>query len=139
MKVRRLKRMCAVKGCNCTDTFAITKTCEFGGVIICEECLRDAVIAIESGGIYEPEKKTKSDVPLFHHPSEDDLPLPYTAGITYSCAECGKNFKNAFALRSHMKMHQRKGAENESGKNIKPNGVSGTDGKTGNAGEGAEG
>jgi hypothetical protein len=144
VRVKRLKRMCSVKGCNCTDTYAISKTSEFGGVIICEECIRQALAAIDSGGIYEPEKKGKPYMPLFHHPEYEavrEALHPYTGGMTYACATCGKEFKSAIGLIGHMKVHEPKGGKkkNESGEDVKPHGVSGADGEAGNAGEGVEG
>jgi len=124
VKVKKVKRMCSVKGCSRTETFAITRTIEFGGVIMCEGCLRDAINAIENGGVFESEKKVKVDVPLFYHPDVNvgaglvsacdgfvgeeggDKPRPYrktcgTGGVT--CPKCGRGFKNEAGLRTHLR------------------------------------
>lgn len=48
MYVKKIKRKCGVRGCKCTDTYAISKSREMGNSIIaCKECLMDALATIE--------------------------------------------------------------------------------------------
>ena len=48
MYVKKLKRKCSVRGCKCTDTYAISLTREVGNtVIICKSCLGKALGAID--------------------------------------------------------------------------------------------
>lgn len=48
MYVKRLKRKCGVRGCKCTDTYAISMTREVGNsVIICKSCLGKALGTID--------------------------------------------------------------------------------------------
>ena len=124
MRVKKVKRMCSVKGCSRTETFAITRTIEFGGVIMCEGCIRDAIKAIENGGVFDGEKKVRADVPLFFHPDVNvgaglvsardgfvgeeggDKPRPYmktcgTGGVI--CPKCGKVCKNEVGLTAHLR------------------------------------
>lgn len=59
MFVRQVKRKCSVRGCKNTECFAISKVREVGNtVIICKNCLRDAL-----GAIDEIDPKTKSNIP----------------------------------------------------------------------------
>lgn len=49
MNVKKIKRKCSVRGCRNIDTFAISTTREMGGsVIICKECLKDALNSVEN-------------------------------------------------------------------------------------------
>ena len=59
MFVRQVKRKCSVRGCKNTECFAISKVREVGNtVIICKNCLSDAL-----GAIDEIDPKTKSNIP----------------------------------------------------------------------------
>lgn len=59
MFVRQVKRKCSVRGCKCTDSFAISRTREIGNtVIICKSCLGKAL-----GAIDEIDPSTKSNIP----------------------------------------------------------------------------
>lgn len=59
MFVKRVKRKCNVRGCKCTDCFAISRTREVGNtVIICKSCLSDALGVVDEMG---PE--VKSNIP----------------------------------------------------------------------------
>lgn len=59
MYVRQVRRKCSVRGCRCTDSFAVSLTREAGNtVIICKNCLEKALKAI---GEIDP--KTKSNIP----------------------------------------------------------------------------
>ena len=60
MYVRKLKRKCSVRGCKCTDTYAISLTREVGNtVIICKSCLGKAL-----GAIDEVNPDTRSNIPV---------------------------------------------------------------------------
>lgn len=59
MFVRLVKKKCSVRGCKCTDCFAISRTREVGNtVIICKSCLGKAL-----GAIDEIDPKTRSNIP----------------------------------------------------------------------------
>lgn len=61
MYVKRVKRKCSVRGCKHTDCFAMSRTREVGNtVIICRDCLKDALDAIDSLGA--DEKRNIPDV-----------------------------------------------------------------------------
>ena len=48
MYIKKLKRKCNVRGCRNTESYAISKTREMGNsVIICKECLEEALKTIE--------------------------------------------------------------------------------------------
>ena len=68
MNVKRVKRICGVRGCKNTESFALSKFREMGNsVIICKECLKNALDSIDNYA--EPEKKVKTEQkPLFYHP-----------------------------------------------------------------------
>lgn len=70
MNVRKMKMRCDVRGCKSVDTYCISRSAELGGVVICEDCLRDALAAIEN--YVEPKKKTDTKPPeLFYSGIED--------------------------------------------------------------------
>lgn len=63
---------CDVKGCKNVDSYCISRSAELGGVVICEDCLRDALAAIEN--YVEPKKKTDTKPPeLFYSGIEDTV------------------------------------------------------------------
>ena len=48
MYIRKLRRKCEVRKCNNKDTFAISRSREAGNtIIVCRECLKDALAEIE--------------------------------------------------------------------------------------------
>ena len=48
MKIKKIRRICGVKGCkNKHNVYTIARSRELGGVIICEDCLIDAIKAID--------------------------------------------------------------------------------------------
>ena len=72
MNVRKMKMRCDVKGCKNVDSYCISRSAELGGVVICEDCLRDALTAIEN--YVEPKKKTDTKPPeLFYSGVEDTV------------------------------------------------------------------
>ncbi len=70
MNVKKIKRKCGVRGCKNTASFVISKTREMGGsIIMCRECMADALKSTE--GYVEPEKVKKAPKPLFPHPKSE--------------------------------------------------------------------
>lgn len=78
MNAKRVKRMCSVKGCHNTETYAISKIKEFGGVIICKSCLEEALKAVNNPSKQNEERGAhKKELPLFYHPEaikKEDAP-----------------------------------------------------------------
>ena len=122
MNVRRVQRLCSVKGCKNTASYAISRSKEYGGVIICKECLKEAYEAAKTAEETGQKKinttppKPKNNVPLFYHPENDKPKAADDAPNTtekYICPECGKVCANAGSLASHMKSHEKKGGGTE--------------------------
>ena len=77
MYVKKIKRICGVRGCKNTDVFALSKTREMGNsVIICKDCLKDALASIEN--YVEPVKVKKERTSLFYHPELEVTPSSVT-------------------------------------------------------------
>ncbi len=77
MYVKKIKRICGVRGCKNTDVFALSKTREMGNsVIICKDCLKDALASIDN--YVEPVKVKTERKPLFYHP-ELEVTVPSVA------------------------------------------------------------
>ena len=73
MYVKKIKRICGVRGCKNTEVFAISKTKEMGNsVIICKDCLKDALASIEN--YVEPVVVKKERTSLFYHPELEVTP-----------------------------------------------------------------
>ena len=73
MNVKRIKRICGVRGCKNTESFALSKFREMGNsVIICKECLKNALDSIDN--YEEPQKVKTEQKPLFYHPEIDVTP-----------------------------------------------------------------
>lgn len=73
MNVKRIKRICGVRGCKNTESFALSRYREMGNsVIICKECLKKALDSIDN--YEEPEKVKTEQKPLFYHPEIDVTP-----------------------------------------------------------------
>lgn len=82
MNVKKIKRICGVRGCKNTESFALSKFREMGNsVIICKDCLKDALGSIDN--YEEPEKKVKTEQkPLFYHPEIDVTPSSAEDSVT---------------------------------------------------------
>ena len=79
MNVKLIKRKCGVRGCKNTASFVISKTREMGGsIIMCRECMADALKSTE--GYVEPEKVKKAPKPLFPH-SKSEVTLSSVADV----------------------------------------------------------
>lgn len=79
MYVKKVKRICGVRGCrNTHNVYAISKTREMGNsVIMCRDCMKDAFESAENH--VEPEKvKAVSKSPFYH---------PELAAVVPSAAE----------------------------------------------------
>ena len=77
MYVKKIKRICSVRGCKNTDVFAISKSRDMGNsVIICKDCLKDALASIDN--YVEPVKVKKERTSLFYHP-ELEVTVPSVA------------------------------------------------------------
>lgn len=67
MYIKKIRRICDVKGCKNMDSFFISRIAEGGGsIVVCADCIRKAAKAIEN--YKEPEKKAsgeKSEPPKF--------------------------------------------------------------------------
>ena len=67
MHIKKIKRICGVRGCKNTEVYAISKSRDMGNsVIICKECLKDALESIDN--YVEPVKVKRETKPLFYHP-----------------------------------------------------------------------
>ena len=78
MFVKKIKRICGVRGCKHTEVFAISKTKDLGNsVIICKDCLKEAIASIEN--YVEPVKVKREIKPLFYHPEETKVTLSSVA------------------------------------------------------------
>lgn len=85
MKIKKLKRICDVKGCKNKNTYSIAKRLGTGmTVIICEECLKEALEEINKLKNLDADKENK--------PEEK-----------YVCDKCGEEFKSISGLKSHIK------------------------------------
>ena len=77
MYVKKIKRICGVRGCKNTEVFALSKSREMGNsVIICKDCLKEALASIDN--YVEPVKVKKERTSLFYHP-ELEVTVPSVA------------------------------------------------------------
>ena len=70
MYVKRVRRKCSVRACRRTDSFALSKSREFGNsIIVCRDCLEAALKAIAgmnpAAGTNAPKRELKAPPPLF--------------------------------------------------------------------------
>lgn len=61
MKIKRVKKICDVAGCRNRDCFYISRAGGSGSVIICRDCLTEALDGIEN--YKEPKRKVMSEPP----------------------------------------------------------------------------
>ena len=49
MKIRKVRRKCSVRGCRCTESYALSLSNEFGNSIIaCKKCILEAAEAVKN-------------------------------------------------------------------------------------------
>lgn len=128
MYVKKLKRKCSVRGCKCTDTFAISLTREIGGsVIICKSCLGKALGAIddikpepevitshtEAPPLFFNHKARKAEPVAAEEPEVVEEPTPEAeatedeaitpeAESEFVCPHCGQVCKSELGLQKHI-------------------------------------
>ena len=113
MNVRKVKRKCGVRGCKCTESYAISLTREAGNtVIICKSCLGKALGAIDEAPTVEKEPRTAIP-PLFfggkppkaaveEAPAEATEPTAEEEETEYVCPHCGQVCKSELGLQKHI-------------------------------------
>lgn len=130
MYVKKLRRKCGVRGCRKIETFAISRTREAGNsVIICRDCLEEALKAIDSLAPNERDNRknnTSQKAPaLFFNTAahritekvEETKPVSDTTEVEtlkenlYVCLECGRSFETEKGLKMHLKTCKGKNKE----------------------------
>lgn len=126
--VKKVRRRCGVRNCKTLDSYAISRTREAGqSVIICEDCLREALKAIEDGNIGLPKQpsKPREAPPLFFNAAiadsrkaaaearraaendkiaaqtADKPPEVYADTGAFVCTQCGRAFTTETGLKRH--------------------------------------
>lgn len=122
MYAKKLKRKCNIRGCKCTDTFALSLSSEIGGsVIICKSCLAKALEAVEKLPSEPAAKAPRSGPPaLFFHtaknqpteaekkpetPSADAVAQEEGSAedtASFVCPVCAKVCKSELGLQKHV-------------------------------------
>ena len=126
MYVKKLKRKCSVRGCKCTDTYAISLTREIGNsVIVCKSCLEKAVKAVED---FKPAQETDvkaagipalffnstanaPEEPVTEEPVTDDTATTPADVTEFKCPYCGQVCKSEIGLQSHIRAKHKDEAE----------------------------
>ena len=136
MYVKKLKRKCSVRGCKCTDTYAISLTREIGNsVIVCKSCLEKAVKAVED---FKPAQETDvkaagipalffnstanapeepvteepvTEEPVTEEPVTDDTATTPADVTEFKCPYCGQVCKSEIGLQSHIRAKHKDEAE----------------------------
>ena len=110
MYIKKLKRKCSVRGCRCTDTFAISLTREIGNtVIICKSCLGKALGAIDGVQDVQPARVSHTEAPslFFNRQALGLAPVKAVEPEAvepegFECPVCGKVCKSALGLQKHI-------------------------------------
>ena len=135
MRVVKLKKKCMIRGCNNTESFAISNSAsEIGNVWICAGCLAQALSGVdESRKDYDEKQQAKkviAEKPLFYHPElvrkqmeeaakteeahaeeaeelvvNDAAEEAEEGSEKHMCVECGKEFDTLKGLKAHSKVH----------------------------------
>lgn len=111
MYIRKINRICGVKKCSNKQCYHISRSREVGNsVIICEDCLKEALAEIE--------KMKQADMPKVetdaHHDdgsetniitsdnaNKDVKPIHSTSENCVKCDKCGRTFTTARGLKMH--------------------------------------
>ena len=100
MYIKRIKRICGVRGCKNTETFILSRTREVGGsVVMCKSCIEEAFEAVKN--YKEPVRKKNEGIPplFFNRPIQKEIKKEFI------CSECQKIFETEKGLKMHMKSH----------------------------------
>lgn len=97
---KKVKRKCNVRGCRHTDSYSISHYREGGNtVIICKDCLKDALAAIEGPEGTIPPKEL-GDVTEELGDIIDGEPVKQEDGLI--CPKCGREYKSEPAYKKHI-------------------------------------
>lgn len=97
MNAKKVKRKCGMRGCKNTASYHLSKTREMGNsIIICEDCLRDALETI-TGQKWQPIDETNT--PEQTEITKTDEPIEKT----YICSRCGREFLTENGMKTHMR------------------------------------
>ena len=79
MQIKKVKRICGVRGCkNTHNVYALSRSREMGNsVIMCRDCMKDAFDSTDENYV-EPIKPKRERKPLFYHP-ESAVAVPSVA------------------------------------------------------------
>lgn len=117
MVVKKIKRICDVRGCRNMVAYNISANRQIGNsVIICEDCLRSALKAVEhyNDDDFNKYKPTTAPPLFFNDVSDDannvaeadeDISTDHTDiddSTEYSCNLCDKKFKTESGLHRHI-------------------------------------
>ena len=131
MNVRKVRRKCGMRGCKCTDSYALSLTSEMGNsIIVCKSCLEKAHDAIENykEDTTSVKKVSREAPPLFFNAkamgkkseripeaepvvnddkdaTEEEKPdlSKYEGPLAWVCPHCGKEFATEKGLNTHMR------------------------------------
>lgn len=79
MNVKRVKRKCSVRGCKCTEAYAISLVGEVGNtVIICKSCLEEGAMAVSDYKVGIRTVKKKKGIPPLFFNSKKAVSKPQT-------------------------------------------------------------
>ena len=93
---KKVKRKCNVRGCRNTASYSISHYREGGNtVIICKDCLKEALNVIEGPKNKELEMMENGNPEM---PADDKASKP--DGLI--CPKCGRVYKNGPAYKKHM-------------------------------------
>lgn len=92
---KKVKRKCNVRGCRHTDSYSISHYREGGNtVIICKDCLKYALAAIDKAQGAQPLKTEESET------KEPQGMLADTEVLV--CQKCGREYKSEPAYKKHV-------------------------------------
>lgn len=110
MVVKKIRRICDVRGCRNMVAYNISANRQIGNsVIICEDCLRAALKAVEhyNDDGFNKYKPTTAPPLFFNNVAEadEDINTEHTDidnSTEYSCNFCDKKFKTESGLHRHI-------------------------------------